>query len=285
MQRYFCKDCKSCFQSTRRPEKLEQIIFNEFIYKRKTLRNLADEHSKSINWVRTRIDKAETIKKKINPSGLVIIADVTFFGRAYGFIVFRSPKLKKNLYFKLIPYETITEYYLGKIAIEKQGFSITAIVLDGRPGVRNLFSDVPVQMCHFHQKRIIQRYLTCNPKLEAGVELKEVTDTLTNTNEKNFTNKLTKWNTKWNDFLKERTYNIFNPKRWCYTHRRLRSAYRSLNINLPYLFTYKKYPELSIPNTTNSLDGSFSHLKEKVGIHRGLREPIKKKVIEQILSN
>lgn len=235
--------------------------------------------------MRSQINKAKNTTKKINPFGLVVVADVTFFNKFYGFIVFRSPKLKKNLYFKLIPYETIMEYRLGREAIERQGFTISAVVLDGRPGVRNLFSDVPVQMCHFHQKQIIQRYLTNNPILPAGIELKQISDTLSNTNEKEFTDKLTKWYTKWNEFLKEKTRNFINPKRWCYTHKRLRSAYRSLNINLPHLFTYQKYPKLNVPNTTNSLDGSFAHLKEKVGIHRGLREPIKKKIIEQILGN
>lgn len=284
MQRYVCLDCRKSFQSKKRPDKLIQIIWNKY-NKRRTLKDLAEEYGRSIKWIRWQINKAKTTARKINPEGLVIVADVTFFGRAYGFIVFRSPKLKKNLYFKLIPYETIMEYYLGKTAIEKQGFTISAVVLDGRPGVRNLFSDVPVQMCHFHQQQIIKRYLTNNPILPAGIELKEIANTLNNTNEKEFTNKLTKWHTKWNEFLKERTRNFINPKRWYYTHRRLRSAYRSLNINLPYLFTYKKYPQLNIPNTTNSLEGSFSHLKEKVTMHRGMRFNIKKKFIEQILGN
>lgn len=232
-----------------------------------------------------QINKAKTTTKKIDPGGLVIVVDATFFSRAYGFIVFRSPELKRNLYSACIGYESIMEYHKGIMAIQKQGFSIKAVVLDGRPGVRNLFSDVPVQMCHFHQKQIIQRYLTCNPKLEAGIELKKIADTLTNTNKKEFIKKLTNWHNKWNDFLKERTVDIFNRRRWHYTHRRLRSAYRSLNINLPYLFTYQKYPALNIPNTTNSLDGSFAHLKEKVTIHRGLRIQIKKKMIKQILVN
>ena len=35
------------------------------------------------------------------------------------------------------------------------------------------FSDVPPQMRHFHQKQIIARYLTNNPKLEAGSCVKE----------------------------------------------------------------------------------------------------------------
>ena len=140
-------------------------------------------------------------------------------------------------------------------------------------------------MCHFHQKRIIQRYLTRNPKLSAGIELKRIVDTLSNSDEEKFSNELNNWRLKWNEFLKEKTYDLFNPKKWHYTHRRLRSAYRSLKINLPYLFTYQKYPKLNIPNTTNSLDGSFAHLKEKVTIHRGLRFNIKKKMIKQILEN
>lgn len=213
---------------------------------------------------------------------MVFVADVTFFGQAYGFIVFRSPKLKRNLYYKLIPYETIFEYQLGRISVENQGFKIKAIVLDGKPGVRNLFLDIPVQMCHFHQKKIIQRYLTLSPILEAGIELKKITDTLCYTNEVEFTKKLEKWHKRREAFLKERTTDPITGK-WHYTHRRIRSAYYSLNKNLPYLFTYQKYPELNIPNTTNSLDGSFASLKELVGVHRGHNQYLKKKIIEEIL--
>jgi hypothetical protein len=55
------------------------------------------------------------------------------------------------------------------MALEKKGYTLKAIVLDGRPGVRQLFSDIPVQMCHFHQKQIITRYLTNNPKINNPV--------------------------------------------------------------------------------------------------------------------
>ena len=248
------------------------------------MKDLANDYGKSINWVRAKIEKAKAIKKEVEPQGLVIVADATFFGRAYGFIIFRAPEIKKNLYVNSLMYESVYQYQLGRIAIENQGFKIKAIVLDGRPGVRNLFSDVPVQMCHFHQKQIIRRHLTSNPQLPAGIELKVITDTLTITDEKTFTNKFISWCNKWDEFLKERTVNPVT-RGWSYTHKRVRSARRSIKINLPYLFTYQKYPKLNIPNTTNSLDGSFSHLKEKVGIHRGLREPIKYKMINEILNN
>lgn len=167
--------------------------------------------------------------------------------------------------------------------IERKGFVITAAVTDGRTGVRGVFGDVPRQMCHFHQKQIIIRHLATKPKLEASIELKEIAGTLCYTTEEKFTKMLDSWHLKWHDFLKERTTNPETGK-WFYTHKRIRSAHYSLRKNLPYLFTYQKYPELNIPNTTNSLEGSFSHLKDLIKLHRGLKLKIKHKMIAEILS-
>ena len=82
-----------------------------------------------------------------------------------------------------------------------------------------------------------------------------------------------------------KTYNLKTGK-WNYTHKRLRSAYRSLKTNLSYLFTYKNYLELNIPNTTNSLDGGlFSPMKMLLKIHRGIGIEMKKKLIVHYLEN
>ncbi len=137
-------------------------------------------------------------------------------------------------------------------------------------------------MCHFHQKQIVRRYLTNKPKLEASIELKEIVKTLANTNEEVFSEQLNNWYKKWKDFLKEKTTDSETDK-WHFTHKRLRSAYRSLKNNLPYLFTYLKYPELNIPNTTNSLDGYFSSLKNKLNVHRGLTKKRREKVVVELL--
>jgi len=71
--------------------------------------------------------------------------------------------------------------------VESQGFDIIAVVLDGKMGVRNVFSGIPVQMCQFHQVAIVIRYLTRKPILEAGKELRIITLQLTRSNEKEFT--------------------------------------------------------------------------------------------------
>lgn len=91
-------------------------------------------------------------------------------------------------------------------------------------------------MCCFHQVAIIQLYLTKRPKSEAAKELKAFTDLLAKTDKESFSGSPEAWAQKWERYLKERTVNAGTGKT-TYTHRRLRSAYRSLKTSLPWLFT------------------------------------------------
>lgn len=179
--------------------------------------------------------------------------------------------------------ETAAVYREGRQILESLGYSFEAIVLDGRKGIKEVFADMPVQICHFHQLAAIKRYLTSRPKLEAGKELRAIALALPKLNENLLTQALNEWQAKWQIFLKERTYTE-DRKHWQYTHRRIRSAYYSLKTNLPYLFTYQKYPELKIPNTTNSLDGNFSHLKDLLRLHRGLKRQRRWRIIQEVLA-
>jgi hypothetical protein len=140
-------------------------------------------------------------------------------------------------------------------------------------------------MCHFHQRSIVKRYITQKPKLQASKDLKKIMCTLTKTNEKIFTKKLDLWYKKHKNFINERTINIDTNKTH-YTHQKLRSAYRSLRTNLPYLFTYKNNPNLDIHNTTNSLDGGvFSPMKMLMKIHRGSSKSLRLKMVDVYLVN
>ena len=71
---------------------------------------------------------------KLSPKGLVVVADTTFFSHANGLIVFREPNLKKNVWWSLVEYERAESYLRGKSHLEQNGFKITAVILDGRPG-------------------------------------------------------------------------------------------------------------------------------------------------------
>ena len=123
-------------------------------------------------------------------------------------------------------------------------------------------------MCQFHQIQIVKRYLTKYPKTEAGKTLRKITLLLTKTDKESFYYWLEEWYEQYKDFLNEFTINPKTNKKQ-FVHKRLRSAYRSLKNNLSYLWTWYDYiGKIEIPNTTNVLDGSFSHLKAKVNIHR-----------------
>lgn len=212
--------------------------------------------------------------------------DTTYFGRSFGVMVFRSQELKKNLYWKYLHHETLLDYIEGINYLMLQGWNIQAIVCDGKRGLFNAFRSIPVQMCQFHQTAIITRYITRNPKLDASKNLKCMLKSLTSDDQTTFEAKLNIWHTTWKDFLHEKTFYESDGKlKWHFTHKRLRSAYRSLTTNLPFLFTYKKYPELNIPNTTNSLEGIFSRLKSKLNNHPGLKWERKMKFIDKFLAS
>jgi len=118
--------------------------------------------------------------------------------------------------------------------------------------------------------------------MPAAIELKEVVGLMRNTDRESFEGTLFAWHTKWKTFLAERTINEETGKSF-YTHKRLRSAYNSLNRNLPWLFTWYDYYELKIPNTNNALEGQFANLKNKLRNHNGLSLSRKKKLIDGFL--
>lgn len=221
-------------------------------------------------------------KKEIKPEPIVVIPDTTFWGREYGVTVFRSPKLKRNIWWTEVRSETQAVYFYGRKILEEKGWKFLAAVVDGRRGLATVFRDMPVQVCHFHQMKTVTKYLTRRPETPAGQELRNVTLKLPRSNEKESTKLLNDWYRQWKNFINEKTY-VLGTKHWYYTHRKVRGAYKSLERNLPLLFTYQKYPELNIPNTTNSLDGMFTQLKAKLSVHRGLRKDRRFKVISEIL--
>jgi hypothetical protein len=169
-----------------------------------------------------------------------------------------------------------------KINIESRGFVFTGVVLDGRRGIPRVFAGIPVQICQFHQLQIVRRKLTLRPETEAGRELLSLVFTLAKADERDFTNGLETWFKKYEEFLKQKTCTI-GTKRWRYTHSRVRSAHLSLRRNLPNLFTYQKYPKLKIPNTTNSLDGYWSYVKNLLAAHRGKSRERIRKIVTEIL--
>jgi hypothetical protein len=208
--------------------------------------------------------------------------DTTYFGRKFGVMLFKDALTGTNLHKQYVRYETNQLYAQGVYTLREKGFKILAAVCDGRRGLIHLLGDIPIQMCQFHQVAIVTRYLTRKPKLDAGKELRTLTLMLTKTDKESFVGGLHDWYEKWHLFLNERSVNKETGSTR-YTHKNLRSAYRSLKTNLPWLFTWYDNPEIKIPNTTNAIDGHFADMKNKLRNHNGLTEGRKKRFIDEFL--
>ena len=200
---------------------------------------------------------------------MVAVMDATRVGRTWIFAV-RDPKRGETVYTREVAHESTSVYQLAHADLKEKGFVFSAIVTDGRfVAVDWLFPGIPLQMCHFHQIQIVIRYLTLNPKLPAGIELLDLVRTLPNTDEDSFTDAFKLWLRTHHDFLQEKTADP-ETGRTQWTHKRLRQARDSITAHIDILFTFQRFPELGVPNTTNSLDGSFKKGKMAIGIHAGL---------------
>lgn len=95
-------------------------------------------------------------------------------------------------------------------SLKAKGIEIQSIVCDGRKGLLQLFPDIPVQLCHFHQVKTVGRYLTRNPQTAAGKELWHLARTLKNSRRADFESSLKAWFEQHKDFFNERTKNPRN---------------------------------------------------------------------------
>jgi len=213
---------------------------------------------------------------------VVVLMDSTYWGRVFGVMLFKDNITKENLLKYYIKNETNSKYREGIEELKSRGYIIKAIVCDGRRGLIQSFENIPVQMCQFHQAAIIRRYITKSPRMPAAIELKQIVELMKQTDRESFEGALKEWGKKWKPFLNERSVNEETGKTF-YTHKRLRSAHRSLKTNLKWLFTWYAHMELKIPNTTNAIDGHFSNLKTKLRNHNGLSIERKKKFIDEFL--
>jgi hypothetical protein len=281
VQRYKCISCGKQFLGVYLLEIDAEFLWQEYLSGKQTYQQLAKKYECSIKTIQRKIDTVKTQLQTNFSSIANVLMDTTYFGRKLGVMVFKDSISGQILYKQYVKQETNKLYLSGIEEIAKRGIKIQAIICDGRKGLLQLFEGIPIQMCQFHQVAIIRRYLTKKPKMQASKELWTQVQLLTQTDKESFEGGLMAWYDKWEDFLKERKKDANGKNR--YVHKRLRSAYRSLKTNLPWLFTWYDNMGLKIPNTTNAIDGHFANLKNKLRNHNGLSVARKKKFIDEFL--
>jgi transposase-like protein len=300
-QNYLCKICNHKFVFKK--QGWIRLAYQDYTIHKQTYLELKVKYHKSEKTIRKYFDELNQSKITMLKDTLIIlnsvncIFDTTFFGRVFGVMIFRINELDvkikyqkyKNILHKFVLSETLInyEYCLSQLdLICIAGYK--SFTVDGRAGVIAIllkkYPSVPIQMCIFHQVQIVLRYTTRNPKTNCGIDLKELILTLKNTTRKQFINDFKKLQENYKEFLNEYTINPVTNRK-SFSHKSLRSAIRSINSHLKYLFTFQDYPELNIQPTSNSCDGSFSHWKSKVKLHRGISLSRKKQIITKLLDS
>ena len=225
----------------------------------------------------------------IRKRAVVVTMDVTSLGKLGNLLLCRSDQT--NLYWRYTESECATDYERAVRTMIAIGYDLRGFVVDGKPGVIKMlqerYTSIPCQYCQFHQIKTIKQYIPRRAKSEAARSLRRLALRLSDYRYWQFETALQIWWILNRDFLQEKTTNNDpgQKRKWRYTHEKLRSAYNSLRRNLPYLYTFQKYAERNMPNTTNACDGYFSHLKERLNRHRGLSLQRKKKMADYLLEN
>ncbi|WP_420837850.1 IS256 family transposase, variant Zn-binding type, partial [Arcobacter vandammei] len=220
IQRYLCADCGHSFSSSKRPNKLIKKLFFEYFQGKQTLKQLSIKYHKSIPWIKKYLDEYEPDEIKISPSKVIIVADATFFGKRkdkMGTLVFKDVINNKIIVSKHIQSETVEDYKQLFKTIKEQGYEVLGVVLDGKRGLNKAFKDIPIQLCHFHQIAIVKRYLTNNPRLDASIDLLQITKKLPNIKKESFEEALNIWYIKYKSFLEEQSLNP-NTLKYSPTH-------------------------------------------------------------------
>ena len=247
---------------------------------------IADKYGKSVRTVQRHFDKLKLrwMFGKLDSQHINLCLDGVYFGQSVCYIVLRAQRGKhgQNIYFRQCS-ETVAHVRECIEETDSRGYTYKSFTIDGRPGIIKMleqnYPGIPIQYCQFHQKKTIRKYLTKEPKTEFGQALLKFLRPITQYTKEEFKVGLEALETRYKAFLEERNENNR------YKHKRLRSAFRSLKRNMPYLFTYREpeYIHLNIPNTTNTCEGYFTHLKSRVHAHPGLTLPRKQKLVNRLL--
>ena len=167
----------------------------------------------------------------------------------------------------------------------KLGIKIKSITSDGDKSsikaIKKVCPKVPFQRCLVHISRMCRIWLTQNPKHKSGFELKHIVIKIASPVRAKLSShhinseykrqlwliELIQWEEECRDYINQKSYNIETGRYW-YTHKMVRRSFSVIKKALPNMFLYLK--DDKIPNSTNSLESFFGHLKGNLNIHRGL---------------
>lgn len=267
------------FTNNRKQQKLNNrfIWFKKWVLERQTYKTLTRDSGYCKDTLQRTfyalLEKAPKIKI-IKREGVNLRVDATYFS-SFCLVAYQD---HSDGYTQLIRFSDGEHYLEIKEDLDnliKLGICLESITTDGHKSIlkaiKKSLPDVKVQRCLVHIQRMCLLWLTRYPRHETGQELRQLVLQLLKIKTDNdrlfWTRELKDWYHKHKAYITEKTYNSQTGRFW-YTHKMLRRSYQSINRALPNMFHYIDHPQ--IPNTTNGIEGYFSHLKNHLDLHRGL---------------
>ena len=275
-QLYRCADCGYQFRGNSLPDEVD--LWRLYQEGKQTVRELSASLCVSPSTVKRRLRSVslEWEQPALWGGGFVHL-DATYWGHSWGVMLGVDEQTGRVLYMAFIRSETTADYVAAVESIVRRGYDIKGLIVDGKKSLFSVFSAYRIQMCQFHMRQIVRRYLTQNPRLRAARALKRLVQTLTVARRADFERDFQDWKEEWHDTLCHRSH--LKSGRTQYTHRRLRSAMHSIDFYLPYLFTFQSEECAGMPNTNNKIEGIFTDLKKNLNNHSGMSEENRKRFI------
>jgi len=229
-----------------------------------------------IRYFQAFLDHKPQPKRPDTPREINLKCDAKYFGRFGCTIVFKE---RGNIIFW---YYTVRENYTNYLycfsKLGELGYAVKSVTSDKHgsflSAVKTRYPNIHHQHCLVHIQMRCKTLLTLHPETQAGIKLLEISRHLnqikTIEEKQVFLNWFKLFGEEYKEILTSRTYNKDpnSNKKWWYTHKNLRLAFNAVKSSLNNMFFYLE--DSSIPKDTNGLEAEFTHLKQKLNMHRGL---------------
>lgn len=292
-QRYFCKQCNFSFLLLRHDvkNKNEFIWFKKWIIERQVYKYLVRDSGYSQSKIQRifnqYLNSAPVVEVR-SKTRVHLLIDGSYFPNGLCLILYYDHNLRYVQLYRETNQEKYTEIKEDLQNLKKLGVDVYSVTCDGHKAIlksiKKVFPNAIIQRCLVHIKRQVRNYLSSKPKLEQSVSLLKLSNQITSIKSIEDSNiwlgAFFNWYKINHEFINQKTQSQ-NTGRFWYTHKNLHAAFSLLENAIPNMFNY--LDDEQIPNTTNRIENYFTHLKDKLRIHRGLRFEAKKNFIKWYL--
>ena len=292
-QRYFCKQCNFSFILLRHDvkNKNEFIWFKKWIIERQVYKYLVRDSGYSQSKIQRifnqYLNSAPVVEIR-SKTRVHLLIDGSYFPNGLCLILYYDHNLRYVQLYRETNQEKYTEIKEDLQNLKKLGVDVYSVTCDGHKSIlksiKKVFPNAIIQRCLVHIKRQVRNYLSSKPKLEQSASLLKLSNQITSIKSIEDSNiwlgAFFNWYKINHEFINQKTQSQ-NTGRFWYTHKNLHAAFSLLENAIPNMFNY--LDDEQIPNTTNRIENYFTHLKDKLRIHRGLRFEAKKNFIKWYL--